>query len=61
MIELESRRVTESLFIENLSQEFNSEVVDLVKQNGFYHYKYMSSSEKFLKKVAWKTQVVLFT
>ena len=30
-----------------LSQEFDNNVVDLVKQKGFYPYKYMSDFEKF--------------
>ena len=30
-----------------LSQEFDNNVSDLVKQKGFYHYEYMSNFEKF--------------
>ena len=30
-----------------LSQEFDNDVLDVVKQNGFYPYEYMSSFEKF--------------
>ena len=30
-----------------LSQEFDSNVLDLVEQKGFYSYKYMSDFEKF--------------
>ena len=33
----------------NLSQEFDSNVLDLVKQKGFYQYEYMSSFNKFSK------------
>ena len=32
-----------------LSQEFGSDVLDLVKQKGFYPYEYMSSFEKLKK------------
>ena len=32
---------------EYLSQGFENNVLDLVKQEGFYHYKYMSTFEKF--------------
>ena len=31
----------------HLSQEFDNNVLDLVKQNGFYPYEYMSDFEKF--------------
>ena len=31
----------------NLSQEFDNNVLDLVKQKGFYPYEYMSDFEKF--------------
>ena len=37
-----------------LSQEFDSNVLDLVKQGGFYRYKYMSSFEKFKKQLPGK-------
>ena len=30
-----------------LSQEFDNNVLDLVKQKGFYSYEYMRGSEKF--------------
>ena len=30
-----------------LSQEFDSDVLDLLKQKGFYPYEYMSSFKKF--------------
>ena len=30
-----------------LNQEFDSDVLDLVKQKGFYTYEYMSGFEKF--------------
>ena len=32
---------------EYLSQEFDSNILDLVKQKGFYPYEYMSNFEKF--------------
>ena len=37
-----------------LNQDFNSNVLDLVKQKGFYSYKYMSHSEKFKEKLSSK-------
>ena len=37
-----------------LSQEFDSKVLDLVKQKGFYHYEYMSGFEKFKDKLSSK-------
>ena len=30
-----------------MSQEFDKNILDLVKQKGFYLYEYMSNSEKF--------------
>ena len=33
-----------------LSLEFDNDVLDLVKQKGFYSYEYMSDSEKFREK-----------
>ena len=32
-----------------MGQVFNSNVLNLVKQKGFYHYEYMSHFEKFKK------------
>ena len=37
-----------------LVQEFDTNVLDLVKQNGFYPYEYMSSSEKFKERLPSK-------
>ena len=37
-----------------LSQEFESNVLDLVKQKGFYPYKYMSDFEKFKEELQSK-------
>ena len=37
-----------------LSQEFDSVVLDLVKQKGFYPYEYMSNFEKFKEKLPSK-------
>ena len=37
-----------------LSQEFDSNVLDLVKQKGFYPYKYMSDFEKFKEELQSK-------
>ena len=33
-----------------LSQKLDNNVLDLVKQNGFYPYEYMSDFEKFYRK-----------
>ena len=33
-------------YFKNLSQEFDSDVLDLVKQKGFYPYEYMRSLKK---------------
>ena len=37
-----------------LSQEFNRNKLDLVKQKGFYPYKYMTDFEKFNEKLPSK-------
>ena len=37
-----------------LSQEFDSNVLDLVKQKGFYPYEYMSGFEKFKQEFSSK-------
>ena len=37
-----------------LSQEFNRNKLDLVKQKGFYPYKYMTDFEKFREKLPSK-------
>ena len=37
-----------------LSQEFDNNVLDLVKQKGFYPYEYMSDFEKFKEKLPSK-------
>ena len=39
-----------------LSQEFDSDVLDLVKQKGFYPYEYMSDFEKFKERLPTKKQ-----
>ena len=36
------------------SQEFDNNILDLVKQKGFYPYEYMSGSEKFEEKLPSK-------
>ena len=36
------------------SQEFDYNVLDLVKQKGFYRYEYMSDSEKFKEQLRSK-------
>ena len=35
-----------------MSQEFNNNVLDLVKQNGFYPYEYMSDFDKFKEELS---------
>ena len=37
-----------------LSQEFNNNVLDLIKQKGFYRYEYMSDFEKFKEQLPRK-------
>ena len=37
-----------------LAQEFDNNVLDLVKQKGFYSYEYMSNFEKFKEKLSSK-------
>ena len=37
-----------------LNQDFDSNVLDLVKQKGFYFYKYMSHFEMFKEKLSSK-------
>ena len=37
-----------------LSQKFDNQVLDLVKQKGFYPYKYMSNFEKFKENLSSK-------
>ena len=37
-----------------LSQEFNNNVLDIVKQKGFYPYEYMSDFEKFKEELPSK-------
>ena len=40
--------------IKYLSQEFDNNVLDLVKQKGFYPYEFMSDLEKFKEKLLSK-------
>ena len=35
-----------------LNQEFDNNVLDLIKQEGFYPYEHMSDFEKFKEKIA---------
>ena len=37
-----------------VSQEFDNNILDLVKQKGFYAYEYMSDFEKFKKELPRK-------
>ena len=37
-----------------LSKEFDSDVLDLVKQKGFHPYEYLSSFEKFKERLSTK-------
>ena len=39
-----------------LNQEFDSDVLDLVKQKGFYPYEYMSGFEKFKQRFPSKEE-----
>ena len=43
-----------------LSQEFDSDILDLVKQNRFYFYEYMSSFEKFKERLPSKEKFYSF-
>ena len=40
-----------------LSQEFNNNVLDLVKQKGFYTYEYVSDFEKFKEQLTNKEKL----
>ena len=44
-----------------MSQEYDNNVLDLVKQNGFYRYEYMSNFEKFKEELSSKPIVDLVT
>ena len=41
-------------YFKHLSQEFDDNILDLVKQKGFYLYKYMSDFEKFKEELSSK-------
>ena len=43
-----------------LSQEFDNNVLDLVKQKGFYPYEYMNDFEKFQDEMASKEKFYSF-
>ena len=43
-----------------LSQEFDNNVLDLVKQKGFYPYEYMSDFEKFIEELPSKEKFYSF-
>ena len=43
-----------------LSQEFDSKVLDLVKQKAFYTYQYMSGFENFKEELPSKKKVSQF-
>ena len=45
------------MMVKNLSQEFDNNVLDLVKQKGFYSYGYMSDFEKFEKQLPSKEKL----
>ena len=45
---------------EFLSQGFDRDKLDLVKQNGFYPYEYMSDFEKFKEKFLRKERLYSF-
>ena len=44
------------MFFKYLSQEFDNNVLDLVKQIGFYPYEYMSDFEKFKEELPNKEE-----
>ena len=44
------------MFFKYLSQEFDNNVLDLVKQIGFYPYEYMSDFEKFKEELSNKEE-----
>ena len=44
----------------HLSQEFDGEVLDLVKQKGFYSYKYMLAFKKLIKHCLAKTSFIVY-
>ena len=41
-------------YFKHLSQEFDDNILDLVKQKGFYLYEYMSDFEKFKEELSSK-------
>ena len=41
-------------YFKYLSQDFDSKVLDLVKQNGFYPYECMNNFEKYIEKLPTK-------
>ena len=43
-----------------LSQEFDTEVLDLVQQNGFYSYKYMYDFETFNETLPRKKSFIVY-
>ena len=44
----------------NLSQEFVNNVLDLIKQKGFYPYEYINDFEKFKEKFRCKEKIYSF-
>ena len=40
-----------------MSQEFDNNILDIVKQNGFYPYEYMSDFEKFKEELPSKEKI----
>ena len=43
-------------YFKYLSQKFDSNLLDLVKQKGFYPYEYMSDFEKFKEELLYKKE-----
>ena len=43
-----------------LSQEFDNNVLDVIKQEGFYPYEYMSDFEKFKEKLPSKEKLYIY-
>ena len=47
-------------YFKYLSQEFDNNVLDLDKQEGFYPYKYMGDFEKFKEEYLAKKRFIIF-
>ena len=47
-------------YFKNLSQKFDSNILSLAEQKGFYPYEYMSGFEKFDEKLSSKKRFIVF-